>query len=117
VLDVVNAKGHATVAELADALDLSDRRTRDVIASLRLHRLVMVTREQIRTQVSGLPVNGLIVWTAAALDDRDADRWSAGLQAQAIARSEQAALDYQSRCPCCGQQVPLKRTDRVRRAD
>jgi hypothetical protein len=106
-LCIVHANGRITVAELADALGLSARRTRDVITSLRMHRLVTITREQIGTQASGLPVNGLVVWTASALFDRDADRWSAGIQARAIALSAQAARERASRCPCCGQQVPL----------
>jgi hypothetical protein len=76
----VNAQGRVTVAELADALGLSDRRTREVITSLRVHRLVAVTCEQIDTQASGLPVNGLVVWTGS-------------IQAQAIALSEQAASE------------------------
>jgi hypothetical protein len=102
-LGIVNAQGRVTVAELADALGVTARRTREVIASLRLRRLVAVTRERIGTQASGLPVNGLVVWTASALFARDADRVTADLQARAIALSERAARERASRCPCCGQ--------------
>ena len=83
--------------------DLKPHRARRVVASLRARRLVEVTRERVGTQPSGLPVHGLVVWSARALFDRDADRYFADVNERRREQDERAAW----RCPTCHQPLPL----------
>jgi hypothetical protein len=82
-----------------------------VIASLKDRDLVATTREQVGEQRPGLPVWGVVVWTRASLFERDSARWAAEIEAQAIARSADAAREWAERrtvrrCECCGQLLP-----------
>jgi predicted ArsR family transcriptional regulator len=113
LLDLVAAAPQGlTVSELSRELDLTPRRCHQVVDSLRDRHLVTTTREQIGQQRgSGLPVWGVVAWTKRNLFERDADRWSASIEARAIARGAEAAREWATRrstphCRCCGQVLP-----------
>ena len=109
LLDVLGASGRLTVAELAERLGLAPRRCRKVVRSLAARRLLDLSRQQIGTQSSGLPIHGLVVWSVRAAFRRDADRATAARYAERLALTSAACAEHEARpvlCPRCGQPWP-----------